>query len=127
MPRKPSKTIEEEIYEAKMKLMELKEDYATQLYFETMPKVNPLYNYSYQDSNMYIPWEYQSVDAWLRAIIKHMALRIPGHGGQATEALVITMYRQLTANDEAMWIDYITQKLKKHNKKRMPKPVTGKD
>ena len=65
MPRKPSKTIEEQKYELRMKIAELNEQYQTALYFETMPIVNPNYSYSYQHSNLSIAWEDHSVDAWL--------------------------------------------------------------
>ena len=121
MPRKPSKTIEEQKFELQMQIAELKEQYETQLYFETMPKVDPMYSYSYQHSNMSIAGEHQNVDAWLRAIIKHMGLRLPGHGGQKTNALVVTMFKDLRQTSEDMWIDYVTRKLRKLAKSRVKK------
>ena len=121
MPRKPSKTIEEQKYELRMKIAEHNEQYQTALYFETMPKVNPNYSYSYQHSNLSIAWEDHSVDAWLRAVIKHMKLRKPGHGGQGTDALLITMFKGLPVKQEDMWIDYVTRKLRKYNKVRVKK------
>jgi len=121
MPRKPSKNIEEQKYELRMKIAELNEQYQTALYLETMPQVDPNYSYSYQHSNLSIAWAQQSVDAWLRAVIKHMKLRKPGHGGQATDALLITMFKGLPAIKEEMWIDYVTRKLRKYNKVRVKK------
>ena len=120
MPRKPSKTVEEQKYEAKLKIIEANEEYETQLYLETMPKANPLYQYCYVTSNFTIPVEHQSVDAWLRAIIKHMSLRLPGHGGEKTNALVISVHKEL-GNYEDLWIDYETRKLRKLAKSRVKK------
>ena len=121
MPRKPSKTIEEQQFEAKIKIIEAKEEYETQLYFETMPKIDPLYKYCYTSSNWNIPVENQSVDAWLRAVIKHMSLRLPQHGGEKTNALVVTMFKDLRQTSEDMWIDYVTRKLRKLAKSRVKK------
>lgn len=112
MPRKPSKTIEEQKYEAKLKIIEAQEEYDTQLYFETMPTIDPMYKYCYTTSNWTVPYDNQSVDAWLRAVIKHMALRLPGHGGQKTNAVVITVLKDY-GKYEDMWIDYVTSKLRK--------------
>ena len=121
MPRKPSKTIEDQLYEAKLKAIELDEEYRTQLYLETMPDVNPAYQYCYATSNFKIPAEYQSVDAWLRAVIKHMALRLPGHGGEATNALLISIPTNLKDFGMDAWIDYETRKLRKRATSRTKK------
>lgn len=121
MPRKPSKTIEEQIYEAKLKAVELDEEYRTQLYFETMPAVNPNYQYCYATSNFTIPVEHQSVDAWLRAVIKHMSLRRPGHGGAITKALLISIPDNLKDVGMEAWIDYETRKLRKRATSRVKK------
>ena len=121
MSRKPSKTIEEKIYEAKLKVIEAKEAYETQLYFETMPKIDPTYKYCYATSNATIPFKNQSVDAWLRAVKKHMSLRPVGHGGLGTDALIITVYRGLGVKEESIWIDYVTRKLRKYNKRAVGK------
>ena len=120
MPRKPSKAIEEQLYEAKLKAIEIDEEYRTQLYFETMPTIDPLYKYCYTSSNQNIPVEHQSVDAWLRAVIKHIALRLPQHGGEKTNALVVSVHKEL-GNYEDMWIDYETRKLRKLAKSRVRK------
>ena len=105
MPRKPSKTIQQQIYEAKLKVAELYEAYVTQLYFETMPGYDPVYKYSYDLSNFTIPGELQSVDAWTRAVIKHLATRAWGHGGAITKAVVITIPSNLGEKGMDMWID----------------------
>jgi hypothetical protein len=121
MPRKPSKAIEEQIYEAKLKAIEIDEEYRTQLYFETMPSVKPSYQYCYSTSNFTIPAEQQSVDAWLRAVIKHMALRRPGHGGEVTKALLISIPENLKEIGMDAWIDYETRKLRKRATGRVKK------
>ncbi|QWE21942.1 hypothetical protein FD975_06570 [Polynucleobacter sp. AP-Jannik-300A-C4] len=121
MTRKPSKTIEEKIYEAKLKVIEIDEEYRTQLYFETMPTTNPSYQYCYATSNFTIPAEQQSVDAWLRAVIKHMAMRRPGHGGEVTKALLISIPEDLKEIGMDAWIDYETRKLRKRATSRVKK------
>ncbi len=121
MPRKPSKTIDEQLYEARMKIAEAKEEYETALYLETMPKNDPYYKYCYTTSNWNIPGEHQSVDAWLRAIKTHMNTRPTTYGGQKTNALVITMFKDLKPTSEDMWIDYVTRKLRKLAKSRIKK------
>lgn len=121
MTRKPSKTTEEKIYEAKLKVIEIDEEYRTQLYFETMPTNNPSYQYCYATSNFTIPAEQQSVDAWLRAVIKHMALRRPGHGGEVTKALLISIPENLKEIGMDAWIDYETRKLRKRATSRVKK------
>jgi len=121
MSRKPSKAIEEQLYEARMKVAEATEDYQTQLYLDTMPVVNPTYKYCYATSNFNIPAEQQSIDAWLRAVIKHMATRSKGHGGELTKALVISVPQHLTANDKELWIEYETHKLRKRSANRVKK------
>ena len=121
MPRMPSKSIDEQIYEARLKITEATEEYQTQLYLETMPAVNPTYKYCYATSNFNIPAEQQSIDAWLRAVIKHMATRSKGHGGELTKALVISVPQNLTAKDKEFWIEYETRKLRKRSANRVKK------
>ena len=121
MSRKPSKTIEEQKFELKMQIVEAKEVYETALYFDTMPQNDPYYKSCYTTSNWNIPGEHQSVDAWLRAVAKHMSLRPPTYGGQKTNALVVTMFKDLLPTSEDMWIDYITRKLRKLAKSRVKK------
>lgn len=121
MPRKPSKTIDEQIYEARLKIVEAKEKYFAQRYFETMPTYDPLYKYCYQSSNQAIPGYEQNIDDWLRAVIKHMGLRHRGHGGEATKAVLISIPEGLDAKGIDMWIDYETRKLRKLAKSRVKK------
>lgn len=118
MSRKPSKTIEEQIFEAKLKVIEAYEDYETQLYFETMPDIDPLYDYSYQTSNLTIPGEHQNIDAWLRAVMKHMALRIPGHGGAKTDAVLVSINKDLEERYRKLWLKYETRKIVKRATRR---------
>lgn len=120
MKSKPSTTIEEEIFEAKLRVIEIDEQYKTQLYFETMPEYDPAYAYSYDKSNLTIPFVNQSIDAWLRAVIKHMGLRLPGHGGGKTNAILVSVNKEI-GNYEDLWIEYETRKLRKLVAKRKPK------
>ena len=121
MSRNSSKTIDEQLFEARMKVAEATEDYQTQLYLDTMPAVNPTYKYCYATSNFNIPAEQQSIDAWLRAVIKHMATRSKGHGGELTKALVISIPQNLIAEDKELWIEYEIRKLKKRSANRVKK------
>lgn len=75
------KTTAQKIRDAQLKILKLEEECATQLYLETMPVYDPLYKYCFSTSNMTIPFEQQDIDAWLRAVIKHMSMRREGHGG----------------------------------------------
>jgi hypothetical protein len=122
MPSKPSKTIDEQFFEAKLKVIEAKEDFETQLYFETMPAIDPVYKYCYASSNWNIPAEHQSVDAWLRAVKKHMNLRLPSHGGEKSNSIVVSAYKELN-NYEDLWVEYVTRKLKKLTKSRAKKEI----
>lgn len=116
MPRKPSKTIDEQIYEAKLAIVKAREDYMTAVYFETMPKVDPLYKYCYQTSNLNIPGYQHSIDAWLRAVIKHMNLRRPGHGGQITNSFLVETTDFESEEQRNIWIDYVIREIKKRSK-----------
>lgn len=107
------KTTKQAIREAKLKIFELQEQCATQVYFETMPEYDPVYKYSFDTSNMKIPYTQQDIDAWLRAIIKHMATRRVGHGGAYTDAKVITIPVGLTEAGIEFWLDYVTSDLRK--------------
>jgi hypothetical protein len=106
-------TLKEEIRLQKLRINELQQEYITMLYFETMPEYDPMYKYSYAISNMKIPGLLQSVDAWIRAVIKHMSMRLPGHGGGYSRALVITPYAFTTETARNNWIDYEIIKLRK--------------
>lgn len=118
-----SKTLQEELLAAKLKVVELEQEYATQTYFETMPVYDPYYKYCYQTSNMSIPNQLQSVDAWIRAVIKHMGLRKAGHGGGATKAVVVSVPELQTESDIEAWLAHTGKQLRK--RVRVKKIVVG--
>lgn len=107
------KTTAQKIREAKLKIFELEDAYATQLYFETMPEYDPMYKYCYATSNMTIPFEQQDIDAWIKAVIKHMATRREGHGGAYSDAKVVTIPVGLTEAQIEKWLEYINKDLRK--------------
>jgi hypothetical protein len=116
MARNSKLTLEQQIYEAKLAVVKAYEDYTTALYLDTMPTANPTYKYCYATSNMSIPAEFQCIDYWLRAIIKHMANRRMGHGGELTDALLVSIsdFNNQIAKDA--WIDSVTRELNKRSK-----------
>lgn len=116
------KTTQQAIRKAKLKVFELQEQCATQVYFETMPEYDPVYKYSFDISNMKIPHVQQDMDAWLRAIIKHMATRRVGHGGAYTDAKVITIPVGLSEAGIDNWLDYVTTDLRKRALRWKKKP-----
>ena len=116
MARNSKLTIEQQIYEAKLAVVQAYEDYTTALYLETMPTNNPTYKYCYATSNMTIPAEFQSIDYWLRAIIKHMANRRMGHGGEITDALLVSIADFNKQATKDAWIDSVTRELNKRSK-----------
>ena len=125
MAKLSSKSIQQQIWEQKLKIAELKDELITLKYFETMPEYDPLYKYCYQTSNMRIPGLLQSVDAWIRAVIKHISMRRPGHGGGYSKAVVITPLAFTTETARDNWIDYEITKLRKKArvvKKKVAKP-----
>lgn len=107
------KTTKQAIHEAKLKVLALEEQYATQVYFETMPEYGPTYKYCFSTSNMKIPYPMQDVDAWLRAVIKHMATRREGHGGAYTDAKLISIPVGLSEAGIEKWLEYVTSDLRK--------------
>ena len=116
------KTTAQEISDLKLRIIELQQEYIVQLYFETMPEYDPLYKYCYSTSNRAINGEYQHIDFWLRAVIKHMATRRRGHGGEFTDSLLVQIPEFKTQASIDAYIDYVTAKLRK--KIRLPKPRT---
>jgi hypothetical protein len=106
-------TLKEEIRLQRLRIYELQQEYITMLYFETMPEYDPMYKYCYQTSNMKIPGLMQSVDAWIRAVIKHISMRRPGHGGGYSKAIVITPFTFTSETLRDNWIDYEIAKLRK--------------
>lgn len=107
------KTYAEQKRALKIKLWELEEEYKTALYYETMPAYDPLYQYSYDRSNFTIPGDMQSVDAWARAVIKHMNKRAPQHGGGFSNAYLVSIPNFSKASDIDLWLEYVTKQLKK--------------
>jgi hypothetical protein len=116
MPAKNTKSLQQQIYEAKLAVAQAYEDYTTALYLETMPEVNPTYKYCYATSNQTIPGEYQCIDYWLRAVIKHMSARRSGHGGEVTDAVLVSIEKFTNQKAKDAWIDSITRKLTKRSK-----------
>jgi hypothetical protein len=118
------KTTAQQIRVLKLRINELEQDYVVQLYFETMPEYNPTYSYCYSTSNRSIPFALQHVDYWLRAVIKHMALRKQGHGGAFTDSVLVEIPVFKNKASVEAYIDYVTAKLR--NKIRVTKPSTAK-
>jgi hypothetical protein len=111
---KPSiKSIQEKIWEQKLKIAELEDEIRTQTYFEKMPEYGPTYKYCYSTSNFTIPSTDQSIDNWIKAVIKHMGTRRSGHGGAHTNAILVSIP---VFEDEKIldkWLSYTTEKIKK--------------
>lgn len=105
--------IQAQIHAQKLKIAELEDEYAVQLYFETMPAYDPLYKYCYQTSNMTIPGYMQCIDHWLNAVIKHMGMRHRGHGGEGTKAVVVSVPKTTTQENKDAWLNYVNKKLSK--------------
>lgn len=111
---KPSiKSIQEKIWEQKLKIAVLEDEIRTQKYFETMPEYGPTYKYCYSTSNFKIPSADQSLDNWIKAVIKHMGTRRSGHGGAYTNAMLLSIPE--FENDQSLdkWLNDTTDKIKK--------------
>jgi hypothetical protein len=78
MAKKTAKPIQQLIYEHKLKIVELEDEIRTQAYFETMPAYSPTYKYCYATSNFPISPPNQSIDNWIKAVIRHMGTRSVG-------------------------------------------------
>jgi len=120
--RKTLVVVKEEIRQLKLKLMELEELYRTYLYLETMSG-SPTYKYCYQTSNSKINIEFQSVNDWLRAIAIHISLRKPGHGGEKSDAIIITPLYFTDAKSRENWINYESTQLRKKVRLRKVKSI----
>jgi hypothetical protein len=116
------KSLKEQIREARLRVFELEEEYQTQLYLETMPDSDPLYKYCYSTSNFKIPYTQQSLDSWLRAVIKHMSARRYSHGGALTDAVVVSIPEFKTEAGIELWLEYVTKQLRTRVKKRKKQP-----
>lgn len=100
------------IQSARFLVQRLYEAYVAQLYFETMPEVDPLYRYCFSTSNLKIPYQYQNVDLWLRAVAKHMSNRRPGHGGAVSTAEIVAVPSGLTDAQIEVWVAYVSEQLR---------------
>lgn len=107
-----SNTLRKQLSEARLRVFKLQEAYDTQRYLETMPDFDPLYQYCYSTSNFTIPYSEQSIDAWIRAIIVHMGGRKPGHGGEKTKAVVVSVPQFDNKEAAELWLDYVTKQLR---------------
>jgi hypothetical protein len=124
MPRR-TKTLDEQIRAAKLRVLELEEEYKTQLYLETMPEYSPTYEYSYDKSNLSIPFEKQHIDYWLRAVVRHMANRKTGHGGASTSAVLVSIPVGYTEAQIDEWLIYATERIKKAALKHKSRSKNG--
>jgi hypothetical protein len=106
-------SIREEIRELKFKLVDFHEKYTTHLFLETMPEYDPVYKYCYSTSCRSSPHELQSVDSWLRAISIHMSNRQLRHGGQFSDAVIITPPYLTSEKIKELWIEYEISRLRK--------------
>lgn len=113
MAKKAAKPIQQLIWEQKLKIAELEDELRTQTYFETMPEYAPTYKYCYATSNLSIPHPNQSIDNWIKAVIKHMATRSFGHGGAKTNAIVISIPEKISETGLENWLTYQTQVIRK--------------
>lgn len=118
------KSTAEGIRDLKLRIMELQQEHIVQLYLETMPEYNPTYKYCFATSNASMHGEHQNIDFWLLAVIKHMGMRTSGHGGAYTESLIVQIPEVRTQGEIDVYIDYISNKLRK--KLRISKPRTTK-
>jgi len=119
---KPSTlSIQQKINEQKLKIAELEDELLTLKYFETMPEYGPTYKYCYSTSNMSIPGLEQNVDNWIKAVIKHMGTRRYGHGGEKTNAMLISIPEFKTEEGFERWLSYQTEIIKKKAKPKTRK------
>ena len=118
MAKPSTKSIQQLIFEQKLKIVELEDKLLTQTYLETMPEYGPTYKYCYATSNLKIPPTNQSIDSWIRAVIKHMGNRSFGHGGANTKAILISIPEFRKEEDLEKWLSYTSEKLRHKAKPR---------
>ena len=116
--------MDERIRELEIELAELKEEYVTQLYFDTMPEYDPMYKYCYSTSNRGVPYEYQHIDYWIRAVMRHMATRREGHGGASTSAVLVSVPVGFSDQGIERWLSYVTEQLRKQAKKHGKRKIS---
>lgn len=113
MAKQSAKPIQQLIWEQKLKIAELEDELLTQTYFETMPEYGPTYKYCFQTSNIHIPYPNQSIDNWIKAVIRHMATRSFGHGGADTKAILVSIPENISEKGREEWLSFINDKLRK--------------
>ena len=116
MAKPSTKSIQQLIYEQKLRIAELEDELLTQNYFETMPEYGPTYAYSYATSNMSINGLEQHVDNWIKAVVKHMGTRRYGHGGEKTNAMLISIPEFKNEQSLERWLSYTTDNIRKKAK-----------
>lgn len=121
MAKKQSKTIQQLIREQKNIIAELTDELRTQLYFETMPEYGPTYQYCFSTSNQKIPYQYQNIDNWIKAVIRHMGTRRTGHGGASTKAILVSIPFNLNEDNFENWLAYQMNNFRKKIKPRTRK------
>ena len=114
-----SSKLKDEIWQQRKRVVALREQYITQLYMETMPEFDPLYKYCFSTSSMRIPYQLQSVECWLRAVMQHMKARRPGHGGADSSALIVTVPKMKSDAEINKWLDYQQDQLRARARKIM--------
>jgi hypothetical protein len=119
MAKRTAKSIQQLIKEARLQIIKIEDKLRVQTYLETMPEHGPLYQYCYTTSNYSIPYQSQSVAAWLQAVAQHMHKRKPGHGGEENFVLVVDIPRLNSEVEVNGWCDWITADLKKRAKSRI--------
>jgi len=113
MAKPSTKSIQQQIWAQKLKIVELEDELRTQVYFETMPAYGPTYKYCYATSNMSINGLEQYVDNWIKAVVKHMGTRRYGHGGEKTNAMLISIPEFKNEQSLERWLSYTTNKIRK--------------
>jgi len=113
MAKPSTKSIQQQIWEQKLKIAELEDELRTQTYLETMPEYGPTYKYCFSTSNFSIPHPYQSIDNWIKAVIKHMGTRSFGHGGADTKAILVSIPENLSKADIEKWLAYQIEIIRK--------------
>ena len=129
MAKPSAKSIQQKIWEQKLRIAELEDEFNTQTYLETMPEYGATYQYCFSTSNYTIPGPQQSIDSWIRAVIKHMGTRSFGNGGAGTKAVLISIpdieNKEGFETGLEKWISYTTAKIRKKAtpRKRKVKPT----
>lgn len=118
MAKRTAKSIQQLIKEAKLQIIKIEDKLRVQTYLETMPEHDPVYKYCYTTSNFSIPFQSQSVAAWVQAVAQHMNKRKPGHGGEENFVFVVDIPRLNSEVEIDGWCDWITADLKKRVKSR---------